>query len=571
MKENFIQTGIFKCEAVEAGTFKAEAFRDCLYDYRINGRKFKYTGRLPFSEVVSTNKEYMTHFGPCVDIAQRCVYSSSVSNYSSMLLRIVGARDKEEIKTFNNLKISPYRGHRGVFRVIEGVMREVKSKLKRYTDVLGDNLEEQINNACSPHVKQKLRVKSIKELIQKGNMLNSLFMKDIKGKIKIPEFAKLGKKPRLIGDYTCPGSLLAGFLVPCLKAAQSEPIVRGRSRFRFVYSTDSESLDSIFTEIDQSVYNEYVFFSDDMCCCLKTKGGKKWYNLDISSCDASNGLGVFERLLWMFDEHSAHSSLLEKAILQCKQRLVIHHPNKKVREVITAKCSLPIEFSGTQLTTLLNNIASLSIAISISYTIDRMMEKDEFGILDKFAKIVANSALAVGYEMTIDVCNNVEDVQFLKHSFYYKSDGSLGSFVNLGTLFRSMGTCWMDLPFNSKIGESLEGAARFRNWSVLQGYSHSGLSAILDSLAVSPGYQKPAGEYKVLSTRLTREKTYSLYQDSVSKRVPAPICSICRRYDLSEMETNQMLQLLRIADIGMLLSSPAFTKVVAKDYGYAGA
>ena len=33
------------------------------------------------------------------------------------------------------------------------------------------------------------------------------------------DFAKVGKKPRLIGDFSCPGSLLAGFLVPCLKFA----------------------------------------------------------------------------------------------------------------------------------------------------------------------------------------------------------------------------------------------------------------------------------------------------------------------------------------------------------------
>ena len=526
--------GIHKVDTIEAGEFRSDHYRDVLYDFRLNGRKFKFSGILPFSEIESKNT-YMTHFGPCVHVKNRVVYGATVHNYSSMLLRIIGGRDLEETKTKNNKFISPNIGHRGLFRTLDSYFRKIKRNLSKYLDALGDNITEQIICACSPHVKRDLRIKAIRELVAKGELLNSLFMKDIKGKIKIPEFAKAGKKPRLIGDFTCPGSLLAGFLIPCIKAAFSEPIIIEGSRFRFVYSTDSETLDSIFTECQESIYNEFIYFSDDMCCCIKNNGEPRWFNLDISSCDASNGTGVFERLHWFFDQHVEHDQLLTRAILQCQQRLVIHHPNKSVKEVITAKCKLPIEFSGTQLTTALNNIAASSIVVSISKHIGRSAIN-----FDQFGEIVARAALAVGYEVTIDPCRSLSDVQFLKHSFYQSEDG-VKSFVNLGPIFRSMGTCWMDLPYNRKLGETLQGAAHFRNWSVLQGYAHSGLSPILDHLAKSPAFQKPSGEYAVLSTRLMKEKSFSLYQDSISKRKPAPLSAILERYDIMNDELEQML------------------------------
>lgn len=551
--------GICREYAVEAGKFIPLGIRDVLYDYRFNGKSFKYKGgRLPFTDL-GLKREYTTHFGPSCDVCGRCVYGSTIENYSSMLLRIVGERELEEIKTLNNRKISPYVNHRRLNRMLHAYYLEVKIRMLPFMDLLGDNLEEQIMAACDKtHPKYKLRVRSIKELMGKAEMLNGLFMTKIAGKIKVPEFAKFGKKPRLIGDYSCPGSLLAGFLVPILKYAFSVPTDVGDSVIRFVYSTDAVELDAIFTEIDNSDKDQYVFFSDDMVARLHGVDGARWYNLDISSCDSSNGPAVFERVKWFFNSHTSKADLIDRAIRQCRAKLVIYHPLGKNRskEVVTAKCSQPIEFSGTQLTTLLNNVASSAICISIicGKSIKNVEER------------VTKSALSVGYEVTMQSCRDVEDIQFLKHSFW-RSNDKLNSFVNLGPVLRGMGTCWMDLPFNTKTGETMYGAARMRNWSVLQGFRNSGLSILTDHLSQSKGYQKPSKGYDIVVKVVEREKYQRMYLTE-SERVPAPAVAIMKRYDIQASELSSFCAMLRSSDLGQRLCHSVIDRVMEVDYGY---
>jgi len=552
--------GICREYAVEAGQFIPLGIRDVLYDYRFNGKSFNYKGgRLPFTDI-GLKREYTTHFGPSCDVCGRCVYGSTIDNYSSMLLRIVGEREMEELKTLNNLKINPFKNHHRLERVLHAYYSEVKLRMLPFMDLLGDNLEEQIKAACDKeHPKYKLRLRSIKELMGKAEMLNGLFMEKIAGKIKVPEFAKVGKKPRLIGDYSCPGSLLAGFLVPILKYAFSVPTRVGNSYLRFVYSTDANELDSIFTEIDNSDFDQFVFFSDDMVARIHDERNvPRWYNLDISSCDSSNGPAVFERVKWFFDSHASKGDLIDRAVQQCQSKLVIYHPHgkKKSKEVVTARCSQPIEFSGTQLTTLLNNVASSAICISI-----------EFGRnIKNVDQRVAKRALAVGYEVTIQHCDDVEDIQFLKHSFW-RNQGRMASFVNIGPVLRGMGTCWMDLPFNTKLGETIYGAARMRNWSVLQGFKNSGLSILIDHLGKSPGYKRPDGKYKVVEIIVQKEKYQKMYF-SQAERVPAPAVAIMKRYGLQSDELSNFCAILRNSDLGERLCHSVIDKIMAVDYGY---
>ena len=479
-----------------------------------------------------------------------------------MMLRILGKRNLEELKTINNLKLAPKSANRGMFRKISSYYNNVKRKVGELTAVLGDNLTEQIRLACSPHTKLKLRLQAIQELIDKGEMLNNLFMKKISGKIKIPEFAKVGKKPRLIGDFSCPGSLLAGFLVPCLKFAFSDAIVIDGSRFRFVYTTDAAELDGIFNDADQSIYDEYIFFSDDVCCKINVDGVHKWFNLDVSQMDASNGPAIFSRMSWFFDNFTHHKDLIDLAVRQCMQRLVIFHPaGKKIPERVTCKPSQPIEFSGTQLTTALNNAGVVAICISISHYL-----KHHRRIGESIDELIARAALAVGYEVTLQHCDDVENIQFLKHSFYRDSNtGSLHSFVNLGPLIRGFGTCWMDIDYSRKLGETLQGAWRQRNWSVLQGFKHSGLDLITQPLLFSKGCQRQKGKYTQLTNRLVKENSYKMYTNSQSIRKPVPLISLMKRYSFNDDEFNQLIKLIVRSDIGHVIACSAVDKIMQVD------
>lgn len=557
--------GIHQFDDVDSPTFYSDVYRSVLTDFKLNGRRFNFKGKLPFTNLPA-KRTYMTHFGPTMNVNGRCCYRSSVNNFESMLMRIIGNRDKEEVKTINNKKISPSNSNRKLSRSINKYFDVVKSKLSTLLPIIGDTIEEQIKLATSPHVKQKLRIKAIKELIAKGEMLNSLFMTKIAGKIKIPEFAKAGKKPRLIGDFSCPGSLLAGFLIPLIKYAFSEPINIGGATIRFVYSTDSAELDAIFDEIDKSKIDQYIFFSDDMCCRIKINGEFKWCNLDISACDASNGISVFDRAVWFFDERLEFENLMTKAVMQCQSRLVIFHPNgKKIKENITARPTQPIEFSGTQLTTLLNNIASSCICVSIHYH-KKILESESR--LINFDNLVYKAALAVGYEVTVDMCSDLYDVQFLKHSFYHDDEGKINSFVNAGALLRSFGTCWMDLPFERKKGETINTAAEMRNWQVLQGFKHSGLEILTNPLLQSRSAVKHTGHIQLLN-RLTNESTYKMYLNTESKRRPVPVNVFLDRYRMSIAEFEELVTLFHESEVGHLISCIAVDKILHKDYGYS--
>lgn len=550
----------YRERVVDAGCFSVDGYRDVLYDWRFNGRKFVYKGLLPFTHL-PVKREYLTHFGPVCDVNGRCVLGSTVENYASMLLRITGNRDEEEIKTKNNYSIAPWSRHHRVSRVCNAYWDKVKREALPFLELIGDELEEQIKAACDKtHPKFKLRLKAINWLLSTREMLNGLFMTKIKGKIKIPEFAKVGKKPRLIGDYSCPGSLLAGFLVPCLKYAFSIPQVVNRSRLRFVYSTDAADLDKIFSEVDSSLYDEYIFFSDDMVARIIVDGVPKWFNLDISSCDSSNGPAVFERVKWFYNSYASKGDLVDRAVQQCQQKLVLYHPNgKSVREVVTARPRQPIEFSGTQLTTLLNNVASSAICVALACSKECVGETVD--------ERVARCALSVGYKVTVQHCDRVEGIQFLKHSFWRDGKGDLHSFVNLGPLLRGMGTCWMDLPYSRRRGETFEGAARMRNWSVLKGFQHSGLDVLMERLAKSPGYRRPLLRYRRVQESVEKLLSEKMYTQS-SVRVRAPIGAYLARYGISLGEFTSFIGKLTRLELGDRICDVVIDRVMTVDYEY---
>lgn len=555
------QVGFNRVYTVDSLDFTSDKYRNVLVDWKFNGRRFKYSGKLPFSLDAGETKTYSTYFGPIFDNPNRCVYSQNVNNYNNMLFRIVGIRSNEELKTRNNLRISPHRGHRGVSRMLHSYYSRVKSNLEPYLDYVGDVLLEQIKTACAPHIKQKLRIKAIKELLATADKLNKLFMEKISGKIKIPEFAKAGKKPRMIGDYSTPGSLLAAFLIPLIKYAFSIPVNINGSIIRFVYSTDAEELDSIFNEADSYSGDYYIFFSDDMTCRISRNGESFWCNLDISSCDASNGPAVFSRAVWFFDRSPEYEDLIQKCVMQCMQPLCIFHPDKNIKERVVCRPTIPIEFSGTQLTTLLNNIASASICVSLIYHKERYARLSLSDYVDK-------SALAFGYEVTVQKCDDVEDIQFLKHSFWRDDLGRLNSFVNIGALFRSFGTSWMDVPFSRKKGEDMISAFKMRNRQMLLGFQHSGLDIIIDVM-LNSSYATASNGYSQLINSMETEKVHKMYIDSHSMRKAAPLISLIKRYRWTFDEYFEMIDAISKASLGSSIQCAAVDKIMHYDYGYS--
>jgi len=427
---------------------------------------------------------------------------------------------------------------------------------------LGDELEEIIRAALDPaHPKFEIRAKALSVLIRDKSMYEDLFMDKITYKLKIPESAKAGKDGRGIGDYSTPGSLLAPFLVPILKNAFSKRIEHGGAVIRFVDSTNAKDVDSIVTEMYQSACSYFIFFSDDMMCKIVRDGKVEYFNLDISACDRSNTPSVFRRLEWFFGD-TAWDGLMKRACSQCKQPLLIRNPENS-EEWITALVDFEKEFSGTILTTLLNNIASSAICLSI---VHRLLS----GPQQSTSSVVSDSAFAVGYVVTAESCEGPEDLQFLKMSFWEDEDGLLHSFLNVGAMIRGFGTCWMDYPLNLKRKERLEDAIRFRNWGVLQGYKNSGSNDLLEALRASPGCQRPGARYNgtVALTQLSRELAHKAW-DSESPRLPVPVSAILARYRISQQEWSELCAITRRGDVGDIIHHAVVQSVLHRDYGYS--
>lgn len=398
-------------------------------------------------------------------------------------------------------------------------------------------------------------------LLERECMISSLFMKNVTVKLKVPEAAKAGKGTRAIGDFTCPGSLLAPFLVGPLKSAFAQRIEHDDCVIRFVESTDKDVIDEIMTEMYVSEKNYFVFFSDDMVCKIIRNGRAEFYNLDISSCDKSNSRSVFMRLKWFFEDSGWHE-LIERAIEQCRSPIYMMNPHDQ-NEYITAQTIDYTEFSGTILTTPLNNIAASAICLSIHYHLSRARDDEET------PDIVSRSAFAVGYLVTAERCTTPEEIQFLKMSFWEDTDGRLHSFLNLGAILRSFGTCWMDYPFNSKKGETLDDAIRYRNWSVLKGYKHAGCTEVYEALVASRGCVRGKIQHsRIIDSHVANENLHKHWL-STTERLPVPRDSILKRYGMDLAEYRELCKLISESDVGRHIHCTAVYRILEKDYAYA--
>jgi hypothetical protein len=362
--------------------------------------------------------------------------------------------------------------------------------------------------------------------------IDGLFTKIVKGKLKLLEKAKPGKYPRIIGDFTCPGSLLAGFLCELIKKSFGVLRCPGFAA-HYVSSTEPDILDYVGETLYNSQENISFYFSDD---CLSKFGGEL-IESDISSCDISNGPAVFDCAKFVCQDFPQFYSVISRAVDQCKNNFVLSQPERKTNKISFVP-KRPIEFSGTTLTTLLNNFASLIISLKTH------LDGSKTGKYD-----ISGSAYATGYIVTNSVKSCLEECQFLKHSW----DTSLGtpkSFLNLGCILRSFGTCRGDLPGS---GEILKRAFIW-NSSLMDAYIHCGENTITAALR------------RVYNSK----KHYRLPGDitkhgSLGKRGQISDQALTKRYSCSIVELEELAT--HISRPFGIHNSPLIRRIYHTDYG----
>lgn len=426
---------------------------------------------------------------------------------------------------------------------------ELRAFLQRVKEQYAPHIINNFTSPCleahdhhdDPHPKKALRIQAWGELLEgvRNTINERLWLRTVTYKLKREEIAKPGKFGRMIGDLGVAASLQGFRLTEALKQAQdSERIHLNGGYARFVKAPTPEVLKEVFDDLMAPPGRfVFIFFSDDACYSVRRNGRVHMYNLDISSCDASHGLHIFQALIDLMPE-GAPKETMQILVDQCSLPIEIRDvDNPKNRVVLRPKT--PRLYSGSTITTAINNLANLLICYHISATDDNPVV----------------SAAKCGYIITMQECERPEDLQFLKHSPILTAGGEYQPLINLGVVLRLSGVCKGDLPGKGDISER----ARAFQQALLNGVAPGASFTVLDNMrhivrgpesAECQRVCEKEDEYKLRASAAQRFDDHSLYA----------------RYRLTLVDVDELLEFSK-APLGSICRSAALDKIMNCDYG----
>jgi hypothetical protein len=357
------------------------------------------------------------------------------------------------------------------------------------------------------------------------------------------EWAKVGKPIRNIVDLTSLGSLAAGFPIKIFKKIFGE--YTDEQWWRFVSEPNLLILKETFEFLRDPPTFAFVFFSDDSCLSVRTLEGKLFRcNMDIKSADGSAGPKIFDIIDWMFRDSLSYP-FVKIAINQCSLPLRFTNPYFRWWQEVTPM--RPILYSGSVLTTIVNNFGNLMIACEIKRKIDCGLWK--YSDCARMLKICAGRA---GYLVEIQECASIEHFQFLKFS----PDKNCNPFLNLGVLLRCVGSCDGDLPGKG----TFEERAKKRDQEVVASFVHAGKHAL--TLAFR--------SWGVSDTVSFSSEAISRVYAANGELQEFVICedSILTRYGLCRSEWLLLTKLTACMRFGCCIDTSASRKIFNLDYGY---
>lgn len=415
-----------------------------------------------------------------------------------------------------------------------------------------DSMEESARlHHADPHAKRLLRVQAWKELQEAGDEPTRLWLTKVWYKLKSDEIAKPGKVPRMIGDLGVAASLQGFYLTKLLKEAQSsEPILINGGRMEFISTPNPWKLERVFTRLLSPEGRFYfAYFSDDSCLSLRIGSRTLTFNLDISKCDASHGPAAFDSYSTLFPTAIQDDAL--RLIEQCRLPIEIRSRAGKEKVILLPKG--PKLYSGSTLTTGINNNANTTIALSIS---EHHFDPDST-VAEVEAGIIAASAKA-GYLLSVEYCPNPEDIQFLKNSPVYDVEGVLRPLLNIGVLLRASGSCKGDLPGKG----DLQVRAKDFQAAIIHGMYPRVRFPLVDAMKSAVGC-KPS---TISLDRVTREHQYKVESDPTYPLFSVSSASVYRRYNLPPLAQAELADFSQLST-GYHLSCSAVDLILAKDYG----
>lgn len=479
------------------------------------------------------------------------VYANNSRNLNLALRRLTATREPErpgfeaELRRSQSATISEFKDE----------FAEIAKMYEPFFEDYKGIVAEEQEHYADPHIKRDLRIQAHEEISQENQPLGvAPVIWAVTVKMKPREYAKPGKKPRCIGDLGVAASLQGFRLTWHLKMAQSAVEVRHKGGVAiFIKSPNPFDLKRAFELlINPEGRATFVYFSDDSC--LSIYGGTKYdyYNLDLKSCDSSHTDDLFTLLEDMVPGGLTKDDM-KILTAQCALPLRIicrENPKLKVKLATVGR----ILFSGSTITTAINNLANLLIFMCI-------MECEYSPAVDARGENVSinQAANKAGYVLTGTTSfSDPEHFQFLKNSPVRDTTGEWQPMLNFGVLLRAMGTCHGDLPGRGPLRPRAEAFTR----GLLQGCYPFTDCAVLDAMRRAAG-SGPA----VLDRETTLSLSFKVEVDAKYPRYRVDEASFALRYGLEAFEMADLCYVVGNLGFGEHYSGRCVDKILRLDYG----
>lgn len=526
---------------------------DCKIDklYRLNHEKFciikgkEYISddlALHFPDhFVKQDGGYKTMFGPCI-YHNSVVYARTNHNMSKALGRQLSVRNPED-KGYEEMMVD------------NQIMYE-DELLDKLLMILHENVNEiayknNLEFSIQDYVDQPHKMRSMRQRILEylridglyGEAVNLVTM--VKAMVKAGEFGKYGKVPRLYVSLGPTSIYTAGHVIQYIKSAMEVCYSEMGHNFQFIGTPTSELLQQSFGKL---LYTEgicYMYHSDDSCISYNRDGKRWFYNIDISSCDSSHSVRVFNILLSVV-KNTPFEAYIRGAIQQCQQPMQINSYSGVKGHTITVRPYSPVLYSGSTLTTIVNNLAQYLLFS----TFVNCITANDYDL--------AKAAQHVGYKVTVEGNGTFEQLQFLKHSpIYY--NGDVYPITNIGVMLRSFGSCWGDLP----IGRGLSLDTAILQWNTLsvRSFVHYGNYYSLNRLRHAYIHNHVSKQIEKYASTIERKI-------GCSTAFELDDILICQRYGITCDELYEIFQFLIDGVVGSVLDTRATRIIMHLDYGY---
>jgi len=360
--------------------------------------------------------------------------------------------------------------------------------------------------------------------------------KIMKAFMKPQEWAKPKKCGRIVFDLGVEASLQGSYILEMTKDAICgiDYPYRG-GHIRVVKKVTNPELVHCFTNlIHPPGRYYYCLYSDDACASFYRDGIPNYLNIDISKCDQSHGTAIFTKLYEIFPAHIRR--FIKPLIDQCSFDVQVKNPLRP-KDKVVYKLRRPILPSGSTLTTMINNIASLAIAICL---VDSDFDR--------------NASERAGYMVTFEQSSRYVDIMFLKHIPLYDTEMCLRAFPAVGIMLRASGCCKGDLQGSGNFyRRALEFQAR-----LLHGIYPRASFSLLDKLLIMAGGRPKS--FKPLQSVFVSDYAGQYYTVSDQEW--------CSRYGIDQAELMGLLDYLNPVDNQTLtIQTSASRKILAMDYG----